>query len=1512
MNAERLIGLLTYIEEIEKLRFKPVFSVPTEFFAAYQHELHEVPDVRFNDVSEGDDVWLRIPRLHENAPPDSDDMLRPWMLLSRDPESPPKLRQTVDFGDAEREISTMRLENQPHIRSLFDRYIESRWEPWANLERPRRKTIEVYRKLFSLHQMICSEGAETSLELVWGIGMAHWKRSSESGVVKYPLLLQTCDISFDARSLEICVRPRSADVRLEIGCYVELQLPGVERLEEQWKQFQATSAHRVNPFDLSTYEPVLRAAVAHLDPSGSVELGADGSALAGAGDQLRVTDTWVLFARRRRGDVLMEDLQRLTQCIRSGVAIPSAARSFVEDGDTAIRPRPEVSFRGLAAGSIVQGAKELYFPMPYNDEQLSVICKLESNDAVVVQGPPGTGKTHTIANVVCHFLAQGKRVLVTSKGETALAALQERLPERIRSLCVALLSDERDGMKQFEEAIQSIAKGVAQVDPERSVHRIRTLQAELDNLHEQIVRVAKSIDTLAIRHMRRYAFQGREATPEEMARVVFEERHLHNWFDDRPAPPPQEGLGFKDSDIAALREARIQLGADLHYLTASLPANEELPSWTALTPLQRDLLGTRTIAQQLTQGMHQPLKDLSRETLEKAHALAHFLEERAALRAMALTGEPWVLAFAARLASLGGRDSAILGLLKACDAFNLTESMRKFFVGKAIQVPAEAELDENFVAAVHRLAEGRAAFETPTWRSATRRRLKAVLIGSLAPASQSDWETVRAFTNNQLEMRRVVARWRSLCAEFELPGLPAPMDEAVRVIAQYRSRVVSLHRFLFEFETHLADRIVDVFGSAPARAEANQGEAQLETLRHALRAHLDRAQLAGAMKSVAEILQRLEGRRGPIVESIKMFLATKLGQLHHDEDAQEQEWMALQGELARLNSLRPVFAQVERISGLIESAGAPNWARRVRTEPAVGSSDAVVPTTWLNAWNWRLASSFLDHIGAHKRLRRKFDERLALSATLARTYLELATEKTWLGLFNNSPERVRQALQAYLNAIQSSQSATGLRASRHRRNAREAMQKAYQAVPCWVLPQWRVSEAIPPELGLFDLVVIDEASQSDIGALVALLRGKKLLIVGDHRQVSPSTVGIAEQQIVDLDQRFLRAQPHGRYMTPEQSIYDLARVVFAANCVMLREHFRCAPAIIEFSNREFYQRGIVPLRIPRPNERLDPTLVDVFVKGGRRQGDVNEPEAQAIVEEIVGILADSRFDGRSVGVVTLLGTAQAARIQDLVHRRIAPSEIVARKILVGPPPVFQGTERDIMLVSMVLAPGDRAAQARVEQHQRFNVALSRARDRVYLFRSATQDDFANETLNARLIGHFQQPFAKEVHGANLRERCESPFEVELFDELTARGYRVTPQVPCGDLRIDLVIEGAEGRRLAIECDGDRFCGPEQWTQELNRQLMLERAGWSFCRCFAANFVRRRDEVLEDLCLTLNQLGIKPLGADTIALSGWVEHRILQEKDAACGSAAPVDANELHRPGSTDDIGARGSIVRLRA
>ena len=135
--------------------------------------------------------------------------------------------------------------------------------------------------------------------------------------------------------------------------------------------------------------------------------------------------------------------------------------------------------------------------------------------------------------------------------------------------------------------------------------------------------------------MRNYSFQGKEVSPEEMAKLVLENAQEHQWFDDEPPAAVDGNLPFDDSDISALRQARMKVGDDLGYLASSLPTPDEFPVWPDLLGLHRDLRKARTIDANVTQGNILGLVDTRLETFEKAQKLVVFFDDRAALKAKA-------------------------------------------------------------------------------------------------------------------------------------------------------------------------------------------------------------------------------------------------------------------------------------------------------------------------------------------------------------------------------------------------------------------------------------------------------------------------------------------------------------------------------------------------------------------------------------------------------------------------------------------------------------------------------------------------------------------------------------------------------------------------------------------------------------------------------------------------------------------------------------------------------------
>ncbi|MHB1672371.1 MAG: AAA domain-containing protein, partial [Acidiferrobacter sp.] len=667
------------------------------------------------------------------------------------------------------------------------------------------------------------------------------------------------------------------------------------------------------------------------------------------------------------------------------------------------------------------------------------------------------------------------------------------------------------------------------------------------------------------------------------------------------------------------------------------------------------------------------------------------------------------------------------------------------------------------------------------------------------------------------------------------------------------------------YDVHLPVLAEKVFAKPPMQ-QLKGTSADLREVRDHLRRHLMRADLGLAATQLAILQEKLAGTSGPISEALRIFADEELGSSTLPVERIVAKYSELVREVRRVECLTYDLGVVNEMATRIERAGASKLGIRVRTEPVHASGeDYVFPVTWRDAWNWAQVRTYLDTIEAREELRTLAARRQDLERRLAKHYESLVSESARLSTKLGASPKVLSALETYRTAVRRIGMGTGPNAIRHRRDAQRAMLDAQGAVPCWVMSHAKVSETLPAQLGCFDIVIVDEASQSDLWALPAVLRGKKILVVGDDKQVSPDGGFIASARIQELKDRFLSEQPYAAVLTPEKSLYDLASTVFAANKVMLREHFRCVSPIIAFSNRTFYDGFIQPLRIPKASERIDPPLVDVYVEDGiRGVKDVNRPEADFIAKEIEAILKDPHLAGRTLGVVSLLGPDQAKHIDTVVRQCCDAAELLHRQFECGDARFFQGSERDIMFLSMVVGPTNCKAVSGNMFEQRYNVAASRARDRMYLVRSVQLSELSHaDNLRRSLLEHFSKPLDPPdppEESSSLIDLCESGFEKEVYSELFQRGYRVVPQVKAGSFRIDMVVEGANDVRLAIECDGDEFHGPDRWAADMSRQRVLERAGWIFWRCFASTWSMRKDEVLQELLGHLTRMGIEPLGS----------------------------------------------------
>jgi len=1500
-NQQRLTSMLDYLEEWDKLNRTPVFDIVShQALMIWQQDIAELPGFSINSSDESGEVWLTIDRLRPTKPPQLPVDLEPWVVVSDDPSQAPHRRESIPHPtESEQDIS---FDDAPERGTAFNAYLEKQWHDWSINEKPKRLSIAYYDKLFNLLQTIETEGAETAMELVWGIGVAVWKPEKHQSV-RHPLLCRLVEIDPVGRDMALRIRPRVTPTLLETDIFAAMEIPGLPVYEKAARTILENSENYVTPFEESSFEQILSGAAGTLDRHARYwpnDPSYQEGVVPAASEHLTITNTWVIFARRKGTNFLVDDVRRLKERVTSGEVPDGAPTALVDTPAGEAPPRQDQRWRGMSSTGFSSGwsssgstsgssgmaaARELYFPKPFNSEQIQIIDRLENSDGVVVQGPPGTGKTHTIANVICHYLAEGKRVLVTSKGESALAVLRDQLPAAIQDLTVSLLTSERDGLKQLEQGIANITTEVTTLNPQEVRRQIERLHSRIGQLHQGIAEIDRELASWAKKNIDEAPGSLGGLKPAEMAKAVLEQTRAHEWFPDPLDSRPEHEIKFSDSDVEALIKARQHVADNIAYLKTPIPAVDSLPSASEMADLHRLLLEYHELNQTLDDKAIESLKAPSREDianperlhrlLENAEKAAELLRDAAAIRRKLF--DPWVAWLKAGFEKEKQHTAppVFTVVQKGRVELDRLADTRKHFIGVAIEWSEDWDDDEQLLEAINKAASGKPAFSLLSLgRKSAKQRMQKIRLNGQTPKSAEEWQWIQSHAALRKQTRIVVAGWNALRTDCPAPLLPTAPAEAMRMTEEILDQMAMVERWVNELAPNLEKEVKAVFADLRTDGVVDDPD-RMERLAIAIDLRVRRKRLENAKLRVSHLTDLFKQSTLPVFVAATDLLECELGNSEYNGQLIEQSWSLILDSLSRLRALQSSLETIHRVTLAIEHNGAPIWADKLRTVPAGGGVDSVLPSAWASSWRWRRQFGHLLAIDGRQRMLEISKKRIVLQNDLGKAYAEMVEQLTWLKLKEtlDKDRGLMSALQQYMAAIRGIGAGTGVRAIRHRSNARKAMLRANEAVRCWIMPHWRVSESLPSELALFDLVIVDEASQSDMWALPAVLRGKKLLVVGDNKQVSPSAVGMKEADIKLLHSRFLRDLPFGDVLSPERSVYDLASVMFASDLVRLREHFRCVEPIIEFSNHLCYGGEIKCLRVPTATERITPPLVDVYVKDGARdgRGKVNRVEAQAIVNEIKALTSDPRFAERTIGVVSLLGADQPKIIRELLVTQIGEETMLAHQIRCGDAMTFQGREADIILISMV-SDGDSVRALSGEMYeQRFNVAVSRARDRLYLFRSFKREDIKENDLRSKLVSHFANPLKRDVEKKG-RDRCESPFEIEVYDKLNAAGYRILPQVRAGGYRIDLVVEGTAGRRLAVECDGDQYHGPDVWMEDLQRQRTLERAGWRFWRCWGSSWVRDPEGCFRSLVEALDEQGVDPIGGMDADLSDVVEHR----------------------------------------
>lgn len=560
---DRAIRLFTYLRELSTLRSKVVCDVDQYERVLWFDELPDHPTIYSvaRGLAENDrDLWIEVRRSDEPLLPDPPRVLADWLDLTklRDSAAAPELRVEITRVAADGTAITSRLLDQPQIVTAWERYKRDVWDRWAADHREWTVRYRCYADVFSIYQQIQKLGE--AYELVLSLGLLVWKRPS--GTIRRHILCGAAEVSFEPERGILSVRGAGDGVKLHLENDMVEVLDRPANEEEVTRLIDEISE---TPWERPKVFSILASWVNSASPRGRFHQQASAVPIS---DDPQILFRPALVLRKRSSRSIIAAFEKIIADLKEGGEIPSEVRRLCTVGDVPDAAKASVDF-----GTHASLPDSVYFPLLANEEQLQIADRARKASGVLVQGPPGTGKSHTIANLVCDLLANGKRVLVTSQTPRALKVLKEKIPKEIAPIAVVVLGNDAKEMGELEDSIGGITNRYARYNDQQASLRIEALEARLAAARKERARSESRLRDVREGDTRTYGpAPGYEGSPAQIAKLLDEHRERFSWFRDRPRS--EEVLNVDVSRLPAalegLRRFPAVVGAELLRPTIDL------------------------------------------------------------------------------------------------------------------------------------------------------------------------------------------------------------------------------------------------------------------------------------------------------------------------------------------------------------------------------------------------------------------------------------------------------------------------------------------------------------------------------------------------------------------------------------------------------------------------------------------------------------------------------------------------------------------------------------------------------------------------------------------------------------------------------------------------------------------------------------------------------------------------------------------------------------------------------
>lgn len=1071
---------------------------------------------------------------------------------------------------------------------------------------------------------------------------------------------------------------------------------------------------------------------------------------------------------------------------------------------------------------------EQFFPLPYNREQLEIYKNYKTHELSVVTGPPGTGKSHSIVNLLCAMLAEGKRILVTAKTDKALESLLDKIPPHFRGLVMADIKQQNHSDYTLSNSIDNIRKLLLDKNS-------YDLDVDLNKLNNNKKKYQSEKSELAQLLSQEYSKIGSSYFDSEF--TVFE---LYNFIEER-----KSNWDFIEDIV------------NKDVLENSSEISKAIQRYYALLPESKQLVDL---------DFNKVQSALNKVDFETYNTLKETLKNK--------------LSFL----KVKNLKSFNLNIVEA-----ISESFVRY-KNKEI-ISTNKEFLEDILFKERSLSKdvkdfeiNRSAQEIKTEKAKYLRDISTYI--ALLPEGKDKLSFIQKKINSlyktvkyidQISINDTFCNNKNALIEFrEFLNTFSNLNEIIEIMVKHKFIEFKLdeHCNLKKMQSAVIDGLDKVKVNIKILNKLNEDKVvnfietyeipnnNIETIENVS------LTLINVFREALNIDSKLLDSSKAISDTIKIVSDLNIASFKTREDVifTKQKIEILEKENRAYQEFDEVKKTLRRFL--------PKTFKTLKSNNVI-----ILNKLHKDSFYLKDLSQQLNKITSIDM--RKTSERLKHATEAIKNSKSDILSGLAKGNFKNRFNEEEK--NNFINLLSKfeyefKQSKRGIAdKEKFRRNAQQTAKAIAPNISCWVMKFDDVLKTVDTQPEVFDCIITDEASQLNFNSLLLGYYGKKMIVVGDEKQTSPEDIAITNEAFDSLRENNLDFMGLDAInIRSDASLFSLSNLVAGTTNQMLREHFRCVPELIDFSKKYFYEDKLVPLKVISA-DRLIPKK-RVFVEKAYLEDKTVEKEIIAITQKLKEILENPAYSSKTIGVISL-GLSKHTQALKAIVEEFSIDKLEKHNIIVDNPSEFQGDERDVILISLgvankinednsISAPTsivDNIETNLTSKLRGINVGLSRAKEQMILFHSVALDDLKTNDFRRKIISFFDEKFSPvspielpinvEVSNRipeNRPKPFDSWFEYDVARALFDKGFQfIVPQYEIKKKELfynpklgketyvhfllDLVVYN-NGTPLAIECDGDAFhSSVEDVAYDIERQEFLERIGWKIHRVIYSRF-----------------------------------------------------------------------------